>query len=182
MNSYIANSRIATGLRDGSITAIMVRCKPQPSMLLDNLVLDFSHDKVIHSYPKEQRKFPLPYALGKEVYVREAITHTTLAMAIYKADNSPVMRNGEQLHIDDIAPNTGYISACSEKYARTWITPVSVECKRVQELPASDIFNSLGYGRFSLWEDNLIDFVTHNKSAWDNNEYVFIYHVKTRIV
>ena len=73
MNSYIANSRIATGLRDGSITAIMVRCKLKP---LDGFELKDISDKV--GKPCwESRKgteyevpyYNAPYALCKEVYV-----------------------------------------------------------------------------------------------------------------
>jgi hypothetical protein len=117
--------------------------------------------------------------------VREAITHTALAMAIYKADNSPVMKNGEQLHIDSIAPNTGYVSACSENYTRTWITPVSVECVRVKDLYYRH-WENLGWvsgmhENQSLYADHIIQMNVTNE-MWNNNEYVFIYQVKTRII
>jgi len=206
MNSYIANSRIATGLRDGSITAIMVRCKAQPyienptAQIDDNQYCYWNRSVKINSVVTiTQGNYPLPYALGKEVYVREAwgelydtCDHPELANhqewwslgyvygtdKIEKRDLFWYVNNEFKMAMFDGIKSP---ATMPKEAARTWITPVSVECKSMQEIDETNL-KDLGYERFSDAGNDICDFVDHNKSLYNNNEYVFIYHVKTRII
>ena len=177
MNSYIANSRIATGLRDGSITAIMVRCKPQPdnynfmSSTMDELCKEYFGD-----FPHKMR-----YEIDKEVYVREAWNRILM-------DNEDCDAYYRYFYLGDTMPLKSATTMPKEA-ARTWITPVSVECKRVQDISETNL-KDLGYlkkqedlDQFDLDQIDINQTIYKclGQQAWDNNEYVFIYQVKTRI-
>jgi hypothetical protein len=180
--TYIATTSEAKALHDGTQTAIIVKMRVQPKMMLHNTPVTDTGSKVMfwaQTADSERKLISAPYAIGQEVVVREAWLYRHKHDKYYhKADYpdfEPYAHQGWQ------SPATMPVSA-----ARTRFRIVSCEAVRVKDLEEKQVlalggweYKSLPYHKSTILSlKHLIAVPKLDQSAWGNNDYVFYYKIE----
>jgi hypothetical protein len=160
--SYIANSAEALNLHNGSQTAIVVAMKVQPKVAMWNTVK--THSKTDWCDEHGKPLFP-PYALGQEVYVRDAWCMPDDEY-FYKA-------NGMQKHEHYLWDGKWNSAVTMPKNAaRTRFKIVSCDAVRVKDLKGSpkafeDFCKQFGIKKIPLSKPYGVNKATHAYSLVD---------------
>ena len=209
--TYIATTQEAKALHDGTQTAIISKMRVQPKdcshihRITDELCEWRNEPQRMDTYGNYiacsfcgygieisgEYMFPIPYAIGQEVVVREKCyqigKYKFLSLGetgdyeeqfctdhIYHFGNAPT----EPHRV--IGAATMPVSA-----ARTRFIPVSCEAVRVRDVTAYMILPLLSLK--SIYNRNIVNLLSDfhkyatgklGQSAWDNNDYIFYYKIE----
>lgn len=157
-------------LKDGA-TAVISRVKPQP--IIENGVMKFVRpDKIevtgsLHSMVTYILDFA-PYRIGQKVAVKEAWAEKLVLSGGGKYNTSYAYRS-------DYSKDTryGWRSPVTQplEAVRKWAIVESVECVRVRGLTWEQV-KSMCYASPYTFELHIIS--KHGKTAWEQNEYIFL--------
>jgi hypothetical protein len=183
-NSYIAKDAEALNLHNGSQTAIVFKMKSQPE---DGFYIHKGIGWDGKEYFEERKgtlyKLPTlkpPYALGKDVYVRESCFSYTLdkeTKFAYKDSTGEIakLELAIYLHEDQYAPiRFGSAATMPKSAARTRFKIVSCEAVRVKDMEWNQVC-SLGFVDPYTFELYFIS--RFGQSAWDNNQFIWFYKI-----
>lgn len=189
MKTIIPKILQITGLLDGSITKIIVPMKVQPPAygctIRDGRVIIESPIGNVYS------SYPIPYALNQPLIVKETWFYCdnsefqSPSYWCYKADsNASAPANWDNIPRDERPEWARWNSPITmpRSAARMTLTPVGVRVVSVKDITEQDYPLMYGLPAIRGWYYDLQNFIKadYGQSAWEQNEWVFLYDVKTQ--
>ena len=205
--TYIATTQEAKALHDGTQTAIITKMRVQPKdcshihRITDELCEWRNEPQRMNTYGNYiacsfcgygieisgEYMFPIPYAIGQEVVVREKWGQYE-PDPLYYMYAAKFPEGAKTYLYDNVvcnmprwnSPATMPVSA-----ARTRFIPVSCEAVRVRDVTADMILPILSLK--SIYNRNIVNLLSDfhkyatgklGQSAWDNNDYIFYYKIE----
>lgn len=198
--SYIANSSEALNLHNGSQTAIVVAMKVQPVFSEDGYVYNgnfterYKNDSTHEDWRVQFGKDFSPYALGQEVYVREAWYTYTPVIGYRKDDGRPIFDTQTKIgyKADDVVPYMESPATMPKSAARTRFKIVSCEAVRVWEMTEGqakllclELYKNLdgtfgGHGAPTTYKAQFEIYAISEfgQTAWDENHFIWYYKIE----